>query len=381
MQRIANPSTPVRFRPQPQIKMKTFEIGCLVIGGGVAGLSVARTLSSSVKDLFLIDSNPSFGQETSSRNSEVIHAGIYYRKDSLKSKLSVSGKELLYEYLSKRNIPFNNCGKYVLAVNDSETEKLSDIVLNAKDSGVNDLTFSSLPGDYNFLKYNEAIFSPSSGVMDSHTYMQSLLFDIQETGGNALFSNKFLDVESSSKGFKVVIKDLSSNEVYAVSTKLIINCAGIEAAGILSKLNPQNHYSLKMIKGEYYSYGGKNKVNHLIYPIPTSNSLGVHVTIDMGRGIKFGPSAYEVDKVDYSISERQKNNFLESIRKYWPSIKDSEIYPGYSGIRATIAGIDDFIIDEYTDSDNKMISLLGYVSPGLTSSLSVAKQVKYSADL
>ena len=357
--------------------MEKYKIDCLIIGGGVSGLAIARNLVNSYEDIFLIEQNAQVGMETSSRNSEVIHAGIYYPHDSLKARLCIEGKNLLYEYLDKRSINYHRCGKFILSTSTSETIDLLKIKNNAEVCGVKDLELNnSLISQYSFLKFQDSLFSPSTGIFDSHSYMQSLKHDFEGRGGSILLGNRCLKVEINSKNFEALIRDINTKEEFILETKCIINCAGLEAAAIANSLYEEEKFKLKLMKGEYYSYSGKEKLKHLIYPLPKTNSLGVHATIDLGKGIKFGPSAYEVNKVDYSISDKEKSNFYKSVTTYWPSIEMDSLSPDYSGIRAIVDGPKDFIVDTNNFDESILISILGYVSPGLTSSLALADYVE-----
>lgn len=357
--------------------MQKFKVNCLVIGGGVSGLAISRNLSKHFKNIFLIEKNNHIGQETSSRNSEVIHAGIYYEKDSLKARLCIEGRKLLYEYLATRKINFLKCGKFIVSTSDSETEELYRIQKNAKECGVNELLPNSKAiNEYSFLKTKESLFSPSTGIFDSHSYMVSLKQEFEGNGGVVLLSNNCLRVEQSPLGFEILIKDSNTQEEFKVITKVLVNCAGLGAVEIANNLYEEKRFRTSLLKGDYYSYRGKEKLNHLIYPIPDKNSLGIHATLDLGRGIKFGPSAYEVDEVDYSINDDEKNNFYNSIKSYWPTIEKENLVPDYSGIRSIIKGSNDFVIDIGNFDENICFNILGYVSPGLTCSLSLAKYIE-----
>ena len=357
-------------------KLEKFEGDCLVIGGGVSGIAIARELSSKFDNIFLIERNLHIAQETSSRNSEVIHAGMYYDHGSLKSKLCLKGKELLYKYLEERKIDFNRCGKYILSSNDEESETLSSIYENGLTCGVDDLTYdNSLRSKYPFLHYKEAIFSPSTGIFDSHSFIHSLSRDFQNLGGNILLGNETLNVEQSSKGYEVLIEDKNTENQFVVITNILVNSAGLNAVHIAGLIDEGNTYQEEFVKGEYYIYQGKERLENLIYPTPSENSLGLHATIDLGKGIRFGPSAYVVDEIDYNLSSNQKSRFLKAVQSYWPGIHAEDLTPGYSGIRPKLKGIKDFIIDSGTVNDNQYVNVLGYASPGLTSSLALGIEV------
>ncbi len=356
--------------------MDKYEVDCLVIGGGVAGLASAKFLAKEFKKTYLIERNNYLGMETSSRNSEVIHAGIYYKKNSLKSELCLRGKKMLYQYLAEKNINFNNCGKYIVATNEIECEKLEEIRLNAVDCGLEDLVYEpNLKRIYPFLNVQNSIFSPSSGIFDSHEYFKSLEKDFCDEGGMVLFGNECLEIEEINDYFEVKIKDLNNDLTYILQTKVLINAAGIHSAEIAKLIDKKRKIEIQYIKGEYYNYSGKEKINHLIYPVPGELSLGLHATIDLGSGIKFGPSALETKELSYQVEEKNKMDFVKSLQKYWPSMKESNLSPNYSGIRAKVRGAEDFGL-EITDKKNKIaINILGFISPGLTASMALGEKI------
>lgn len=356
--------------------MEKFETDFLVIGGGVSGLSVANEISQSGQKGLLIEKNNKIAQETSSRNSEVIHAGIYYKKDSLKSKLCIEGKQLLYEYLEQKNITYNNCGKFILSTSDSEDKKLEDLFKNAVDCGVNDLVFNdSRINEYDFLNYKTSLFSPSSGIFDSHSYIASLEASFSNNEGIVLLGNEFIKIDLVSSGLEILVRDNNNSTEFIIQTNTLINCAGLNAHKIHNNFLGQSAYKPKYLKGEYYSYSGNEKLNHLIYPLPGEFSLGIHATIDLGKGIRFGPSSYVVSECDYDISANQRESFHESLRKYWPNINIENLIPSYTGIRPLLEDVDDFVIDSRYEDNYLFISILGYASPGLTSSIALAKEV------
>ena len=356
--------------------MDKYEVDCLVIGGGVAGLASAKFLAQEFNQTYLIERNNFLGMETSSRNSEVIHAGIYYKKNSLKSELCLKGKKMLYQYLVEKEINFNNCGKYILATNEEECEKLEEIRLNAVDCGLEDLVYEpNLKRIYPFLNVKNSIFSPSSGIFDSHEYFKALEKDFCDAGGLVLLGNECLEIEEMHECFEVKIKDLNNDLIYILQTKFLINAAGIYSAEVAKLIDKSREIDVQYIKGEYYNYSGKEKINHLIYPVPGSLSLGLHATIDLGSGIKFGPSAVETRELNYEVEEENKTDFIRSLQKYWPSIKESNLSPNYSGIRAKERGAEDFGLEKIDKKNKIAINIIGYISPGLTSSLALGEKI------
>jgi L-2-hydroxyglutarate oxidase LhgO len=355
--------------------MEKFKIDCLVIGGGVSGVATASYLSKNFKNIYLIEKNNTLGQETSSRNSEVIHAGIYYKKNSLKSKFCLRGKELLYEYLDQKKIQYNKCGKLIVS-SAAEEEGLEKLRINAEECGLDDLEFNnSIIKNYPFIKSHASLFSPSTGIFDSGSYISSLKLDFEERGGTILLGNQCLNIELEDKFFNVHIKDLNNNLDYIFQTKVLINAAGITSCNIANTIHEKEVFEVEFIKGEYYTYLGPETLNHLIYPMPSKDSLGIHATIDLGKGIRFGPSAFHVQDEDYSIDTDQKDSFYNSITSYWPEIEKQSLLPDYSGIRAKIKGDDDFVIDSKIFDNKIAINILSYISPGLTSSLALAENI------
>ncbi len=358
--------------------MEKIKADCIVIGGGVAGLSIARKISHDIKDIFLIEKEQFIGNEISSRNSEVIHAGIYYKPDSLKNKLILKGKKLLYEYLEAKKIPYNRCGKYIVASTKEEIKRINAIKNNAEKSGLDDLYFDTINFKklYPFIKTEEAIFSPSTGIFDSHSFMLNLKMDFERNGGHILLNNELLEINHCDNLLQLLIYDKNLKMNYIVETKMVYNCAGLSSIKIYDMFpGNQSIYIDRYVKGEYYNYHGKEMINNLIYPIPTKDSLGIHVTLDMGRGIRFGPSAFEINSIDYKIEEKNKYNFVNNIKKYWPEIDESMLEPSYAGIRPKIKGFDDYQIINSQINDSKMFSILGYESPGLTASLGLADYI------
>lgn len=353
--------------------MEKYTAEILIIGAGVAGLAAARELSKNFKNIILIEKNLNLGQEISSRNSEVIHAGIYYPKESLKSRLCIRGKELLYEYLKTNKINFNKCGKYIISTNEDESEHLNLIYKNAHHCGVDDLSYIDFSQvRYPFINAHKAIVSPSSGIFDSHGFMQTLKNEFEINKGIVLLGN-VSQVYEKNNNIEVLVTDKNHNENFVVHAKVILNCAGIEALNLAKKVEKDIPYTNKFIKGEYYLYKGVEKLDHLLYPVPSELSTGLHVTIDLGNGIRFGPSAYEVDIIDYGHNDKHKDKFLSSVKRYWPSINKNDLVPAYTGIRPSLNETNDFVINEIFRNDKVMINVLGYNSPGLTASMGLGE--------
>lgn len=359
--------------------MEIIELNCVVIGGGVAGLSVARELSGHINEVAVIEKNSSFGEETSSRNSEVIHAGIYYKKDSLKQTLISNGRDLLYNYLEERRIPHSRCGKYIISTKPSESEKLKIIFNNAKSCGVNDLFYDTqeFKNKYPYINVDKAIFSPSTGIIDSHQFMQSLKNDIEINKSHIIFNNEVIDINFEKNYISILVFDHNSQNKFIIKSNIVINCCGLRSVDIHKlAFGESDKIMSRYVKGDYYTYNGKEKIDNLIYPIPEKDGLGVHVTLDLNNQIKFGPSAYEIDQIDYSMKEIHKKDFIKSIQKYWESIDVNKLNASYSGIRPKLVGVDDYQIINKNLKEGRFISVLGYDSPGLTCSLGLARHIK-----
>ena len=360
------------------------QIECVIIGAGVVGLSIARALALEGRDILIIEKEDAFGLHTSSRNSEVIHAGIYYPKDSLKAHLCVRGKEMLYEYCDLRGIPYKRIGKLIVATEDFEIETVKQYITKASDNGVEDLIY---------LSHNEvaelepevisvgAVFSPSTGIIDSHAYMLSLLGDTENAGGVVVYQTSIASIKPEEDGFNVKTEGLNAHEIKA---KIVINAAGLYACDVArttadldENLIPQPYYA----KAHYYSLSGHNPFKHLVYPVARQASLGVHVTVDMAGAARFGPDIAWIEGIDYSFDNSREELFYDAIRRYWPAVNRDQLQPGYTGIRPKISGPNepaaDFLIQSSKDHQIKgLINLFGIEAPGLTSSLALAEMVR-----
>ncbi|MBU1026202.1 MAG: NAD(P)/FAD-dependent oxidoreductase [Candidatus Margulisbacteria bacterium] len=358
------------------------KVSVAIIGAGVVGLAIAAELSKKHKDIVLVEKESSFGQETSSRNSEIIHAGIYYEKDSLKAKLCVEGRDLLYAFCLENKIPHKKLGKLIIALDENEHKQLESLKGKAENNGVNDLIWlnSHQIKDYEpSVDGYSALFSPSTGIVDSHSLMKCLEQKAEMNGVMISYGSKVTAIEQVSDGYRVEI-----NHEYSFVTGKLINSAGLfadkiaEIAGIDVK---QKKYKLYYCKGEYFSYDKPSFINHLVYPVPEQDlkGLGVHSVVDLGGLLKFGPNAFYVDELNYDVNISHRKNFYDSIKKMFPQIQEQDLSPDQSGIRPKLSGpgqgIRDFVINEDLPG---FINLIGIESPGLTASLGVGR---YVADL
>ncbi len=354
-------------------------IDYVIIGAGVVGLCIGRMLGIRGNDVLILEKEKSYGMGVSSRNSEVIHAGLYFPPKMLKSSLCLSGKQMLYQYATERNIPHKQCGKIVVASGILELPKLEAIKTNAEKCGVDDLRLLSekecleLEPDLNAAA---GIFSPSSGVIDTHAYMTALLGDLENNGGQAVYNTEITAIEKISPGFKI-----TTNDDYNISCSNLINAAGLGAmkiAKMIDALDKKYIPPLVLAKGSYFSYSGKTNFKHLIYPVPFVGGLGIHLTLDMAGGVKFGPNVEFIEKEDYTVNHSIKDDFVKSIKNYLPNIDEDKLQPDYAGIRPKLCKEGtDFDIQFPSDHDIEgLVNLFGMESPGLTSSLAIAEYIK-----
>jgi L-2-hydroxyglutarate oxidase LhgO len=360
-----------------------------IIGAGVIGLAIAEKVSEGHNNVFLLEKNLSFGQETSSRNSEVIHAGIYYTKDSLKAKLCIEGKWLLYEYCRKYDVPFNNCGKLIVATSKEEIAIIEGIRQTAIKNGVDDLQFlgkeqiAELEPNIFALK---ALFSPSTGIIDSHSLMKRYETNAVNNGCQIVYGSEVTGISRIKNGYKIDLSD-ADKKIYSFTSGSIINSAGLTSDKVSEMVGIKDD-TLKILfcKGEYFRINPpKNKlITRLVYPVPHKNmeGIGIHVTIDMGGGVKLGPDVkyLESNIYDYKLTLSKQEAFYKSAKKFLPFLEFDDIAPEMAGIRPKIQKpgepLRDFYIMEESDRGYPgFINLIGMESPGLTSSIAIAKYV------
>lgn len=355
----------------------------IVIGAGVIGLAVARALAMAGREVLVLEANGLIGQETSSRNSGVIHAGIYYPPDSLKALYCVRGKRLLYQYCADRHIPHVRCGKLIVAVSSDQQERLRALQHNAINSGVNDLEWldqdraRELEPD---VISSAALLSPTSGIVATHELMLALLADIESAGGALVTHSKVLGGVPVRQGIELQV---DSGGVTTILATTVINAAGHGAAGIASRLAgfPADQIpSVYPVQGQYYEHVGKLPFSRLIYPLPGNTGLGIHATIDLGGQGRFGPDAVYLDEVDYGFDDSRKSTFIEAIHNWYPGLDEARLQPGYVGVRPKLQGpgegFADFVISGPGDHGVEgLVNLFGIDSPGLTSCMALAEEV------
>ena len=380
--------------------MDQFDI--VIVGGGVIGLAVAYQLSRNPayanKNIVILEREKNFGMQTSSRNSEVIHAGIYYTTESLKAELCLKGRELLYDYCQRFEIPHARIGKLIVAQSGQEST-LEALAKKAIENGVNDLTTidqALLKRIEPALAASSALFSPSTGIVDSHSYMQSLLTNAEQQGVIFSRSTSVESIKPEDKGFRLltIIDDGRLRQPYALRTKILINCAGLGALNLAAMVFDELEHNDSRLqwsdvfpeqlfsKGSYFDYTGRNPFTHLIYPLPDSenDALGIHATIDLSGALRFGPDAEWYERIDYSVDPSKAVVFARSVQQYFPTLDSSKLKPGYAGIRTklkTEGAPSDFVIRNEDEAGlPHLINLFGIDSPGLTSSLAIAGRVE-----
>ena len=369
-------------------------VECIVIGAGVVGLAVARRLALAGREVVVVERADAIGTETSSRNSEVIHAGIYYPKDSLKARFCVAGKHALYDYCAAHAVPHERCGKIIVATSDdqiAELERLKDV---AAGNGVPDLEWLT-PDRVRELEPAifcvAALLSPSTGIIDSHGLMLAYQGDLEAHGGSIAFLSPVTGGRVGASGITLRIGGAEPTEIEA---GIVINSAGLWAQKIAALIDgvppgtiPPSHYA----KGNYYTLMGRPPFSRPIYPVPDKASLGVHVTLDMGGQVKFGPDvewldSTDPDGLDYDVDPSRADKFYEAVRRYYPDLADGAIQAGYCGIRPKIQapGEDarDFVIQgEDEHGIPGLVNLYGIESPGLTASIAIADAVAETLEI
>jgi L-2-hydroxyglutarate oxidase LhgO len=357
---------------------------CVVIGAGVVGIAVARALALSGREVIVIEAAEGIGTGTSSRNSEVIHAGIYYPKGSLMARSCVAGRRLLYAYCEEHGVPHRNCGKLIVATNEVESEMLVSIKGRAEANGVEGMRLlganEAITMEPN-LRCTAALLSPTTGIVDSHSFMLALQGDAEDAGAMFSFHAPVAQGRVADDGIEL---EVGGAEPMGLRCKLVVNSAGLHApalahkiAGMPSDKVPTAYYA----KGNYFTLAGRSPFSHLIYPVPVPGGLGVHITVDMGGQAKFGPDVEWIPDIDYSVDPHRADKFYAAVRKYWPALKDGALQPGYAGIRPKIvppgAPAQDFTIQGSAEHGVPgLINLFGIESPGLTASLALAEQVR-----
>lgn len=347
----------------------------VVIGAGAIGLAVARALALAGREVLVLERHDVFGSETSSRNSEVIHAGIYYPTGSLKARLCVAGKALLYDYCARRDVPHKRIGKVIVATEPGQLGALEGYQRQARRNGVGELKWldgealAALEPDVAALA---GVYSESTGIIDSHAYMLSLVGELEASGGVIAYRTAATALEPASAGVRVKCGD------FDLDAAIVVNAAGLAAPSLAAQLGGQRrgYYA----KGHYYTLSGRSPFGRLVYPVAGAGGLGVHVTLDLAGQARFGPDVVWQEDADYRFDESGFALFVAAIRRYYPGLDETRLHPGYTGIRPKLvpagAPAQDFVIEGPVENRVPgLVNLLGIESPGLTASLAIAERV------
>jgi len=366
------------------------QVEAVVIGAGVVGLAVGRALALSGREVVVLESENAIGTGTSSRNSEVIHAGIYYPAGSLKARLCVQGKQMLYAYCAERGVAHQRLGKLIVATTPEQVQALDGIVAKAAANGVHDLQKLSAAEAHALepaLSCEAALLSPSTGVVDSHGLMLALQGDMENAGGLlALVSPvQHIGLKNGTATHPIRVTTQDGTEL---ACQVLVNAAGLNAVALARRMEGLDPSLLAQAlplayfaKGNYFTLAGKAPFSRLIYPVPEKAGLGVHLTLDLGGQAKFGPDVQWVDDpADLQVDPRRGDAFYAEVRKYWPGLADGSLQPGYAGMRPKInapqeAAADFMIQGPAEHGVPGLVNLLGIESPGLTSSLAIASHV------
>jgi L-2-hydroxyglutarate oxidase LhgO len=359
------------------------KLDAVVVGAGVVGLAVARALALAGREVVILEAEDAIGTHTSSRNSEVIHAGIYYPQDSLKAEACVAGRQLLYEYCRTHGVPHRRCGKLIVATDRAQIPELKKIQEKAHANGATDVV--EIPAQEALamepeLRCVAALHSPSTGIIDSHALMLSYLGEAESRGAMLALKSFLVGGEVASDG---IVLHVGGAEAMTVKASLVVNSAGLRApsvakslAGYPAALAPRELYA----KGNYYSLNRKNPFTRLVYPVPEPGGLGVHVTLDLAGQARFGPDVEWVERVSYEVDPGRAARFYAAIRRYWPGLPDDSLAPGYAGIRPKTSGPGEPASDFEIQGPRRhgipgLVHLFGIESPGLTASLALARRV------
>jgi L-2-hydroxyglutarate oxidase LhgO len=361
------------------------DFDAIVIGAGAIGLAIAHHLAMSDQEVLVVEAAARAGTETSARNSEVIHAGIYYPANSLKARFCVEGRQLLYAFCADHGVAARRLGKLIVATTDAEAAKLKAIQSQAAANGVHDLEWLTA-GDVSVLEpeisCNAALFSPSTGILDVQAYVLALQARAEHFGATFAFQTAFLSAQKTGGLFSVSTRG-AGGETTDITCRTLINCAGHGAhavAGAIAGFSVDHLPPRFLAKGSYCSLSGQPPFKHLVYPVPVSGALGIHATLDMAGAVRFGPDIQWVDTLDYGLPAELADKFVKAVQSYWPTVVTRNLVPSYCGIRPKIHGPNDGIADfsiqfEKDHGTINLINLFGIESPGITASLAIARHV------
>jgi L-2-hydroxyglutarate oxidase LhgO len=358
-------------------------VEAVVIGAGAVGLAIARALAQAGRETLILEAAGQFGSETSSRNSEVIHAGIYYPAGSLKARLCVAGRDRLYAHCATRGIEHRRIGKLIVASEAAQVATLHALQARALGNGVGDLRWLGAAEALALepaLLVAAALHSPSTGIIDSHGLMLSYLGEAEAAGAMLALKSPVLGGALQDDGFAL---EVGGAAPMRLDCRYLVNAAGLEAQAIAARLagfDPARIPPRHLAKGNYFVLAGKAPFRHLIYPVPEPGGLGVHLTLDLAGSARFGPDVEWIERVDYDVDPRRAEVFYGAVRRYWPGLPDGALLPGYAGIRTKVklpgAATEDFLVQGPTQHGvPRLVNLFGIESPGLTASLALADLV------
>jgi L-2-hydroxyglutarate oxidase LhgO len=358
-------------------------VDAVVVGAGVVGLAVARTLVSRGLETLVLERRSRPGEETSARNSGVIHSGIYYPTGSLKAQLCVLGREALYAYCDKRGVVHQRCGKLIVA-GESQLPALRALHARAVANGVTDLELLDAAAVKRLepeVRCDAALWSPSTGVIDVHEYLLALIADLEAGGGALVLRSSVEDISVTDDGFIIAVR--SGVDVSDIRCQRLVNCAGLSAVNLLERMRGYPHALRRKMwyaKGNYFVCQGARPFRRLVYPMPNEAGLGVHATLDLDGAVRFGPDVEWVEEPEYTVDPARAALFYEAIREYWPSLPAGSLQPAYAGVRPKLVGpgsaAGDFVIEAHAVHGAKgLVNLLGVESPGLTASLAIGAHV------
>lgn len=367
----------------------TERVDAIVVGAGVVGLAVARALSVAGRSVVVVERREAIGTETSSRNSGVIHSGIYYKTESHKARLCVRGRELLYDYCEKKGISYRRCGKLIVA-HASKLSSLEALQSTAKKNGVDNLVWLDAAGVRHLepkIQADAGLWCPDTGIISVHELLLAMQGDIEDSGGNVVLLTEFVRSTAVPDGFQVELQ--SGVDQYRLSCGILINAAGLMAAEILSRIEPYSPHlipRMNFAKGNYFEYAGRSPFRHLVYPMPSEAGLGVHGTLDLAGRLRFGPDVEWLHRAaggapDYKVDPARARAFYSAIREYWPDLPDGSLIPSYAGIRPKLVGpglpAADFLIQGQVEHGLAgFVALLGIESPGMTAALAIGEAVE-----
>jgi len=360
----------------------------IVVGAGAVGLAIGRELALAGQEVIVLECCDAVGTQTSSRNSEVIHAGIYYPGDWLKTSLCIAGRQQLYEYCESRGVPCERVGKLIVATNEAQRPGLDRRLDQAHANGlasIHRVDRQEISRLEPAVQAVAGLMSPETGIIDSHQLMLSLQGDLEASGGLVCLGSPFEAARATGAGFEV---EIGGEGAFQLGCHRLINSAGLGAqqvAGKIDGLNPGQIPTRWLARGQYYTLQGKSPFSRLVYPLPIEGGLGIHVTLDMGGQARFGPDVHWINEIDYDFDETVVAKVADDIRQYFPALDESYLQPGYTGIRPKLSGpgesASDFVISGPQDHGLPgLVNLFGIESPGLTAVLSLAEYVRRLVD-